>query len=100
MSITGPGAVQGGFAVRPQQQTVAPSTRNSIDPPLTPKDELEISSVGKMLNELQQSGVRAERLALIKSQIEAGVYETPEKLEAALNRLLDEVRKEAGDVGP
>jgi negative regulator of flagellin synthesis FlgM len=45
-----------------------------------------------MLDELNRAPeVRAERLAQIKAAIEAGTYETPEKLEAALSKLLDEI---------
>ena len=96
MSVSGPGPVQGGIPVRPLPPATPP-VKHSGDPPLVPKDELEISSIGKMLDELQQSGlVRADRLATIKSAIDAGEYETPQKLEAALTRLLAEVRAEAG----
>lgn len=45
-----------------------------------------------MLDDLSQSSaVRAERLAQIKADIEAGTYETPEKLEAALSKMLGEL---------
>ena len=94
MSITGPGPVQGGFPIRPNQ---VPPTASKTDAPsaLAPTDEVQISSAGKLLDELQQSGnVRAERLAQIKAAIDAGEYETPEKLEAALTRLLAEIRAE------
>jgi negative regulator of flagellin synthesis FlgM len=39
-------------------------------------------------------GVREQRLAQIKAAIEAGTYETPEKLEIALNRMLDQLNGE------
>lgn len=42
----------------------------------------------------QSSAIQAERLAQIKSAIEAGTYETPEKIEAAIERLLDELEAE------
>lgn len=62
---------------------------------MTPTDEVEISSAGRLLDQLQQSGlVRAERLNQIKAAIESGEYETPEKLEAALQRMLAEVQSE------
>jgi negative regulator of flagellin synthesis FlgM len=35
--------------------------------------------------------VRAERVAEIRAQIQAGTYETADKLEVALGRLLDEI---------
>ena len=36
----------------------------------------------------QQAETRAERLARIKQEIEAGTYDTPEKLEAAIDRMM------------
>jgi negative regulator of flagellin synthesis FlgM len=100
MSVTGPGPVQSGFSVR-QAQTAPPSARTAATAPSAPRDELEISSVGRMLEELQQSGmVRAERLAKIKAAIDAGEYETPQKLEAALTRLLTEIRSEMAGNAP
>lgn len=57
-----------------------------------PRDHVEISPVGRMLDGV--SGlpeIRHERVQEIRSQIAAGVYETPEKLEVALDRMLDEM---------
>ena len=57
---------------------------------LSPTDEVEISSAGKMLDNLSRvSNLREERLAQIKAAIADGSYETSEKLETALNRLLE-----------
>jgi negative regulator of flagellin synthesis FlgM len=95
MSVTGPGPVQSGFPIR-HAQAAPPAARPADAPAMTPTDELEISSVGRLLEELQQSGmVRAERLATIQAAIDAGEYETPQKLEAALSKLLAEIRSEA-----
>jgi negative regulator of flagellin synthesis FlgM len=35
-------------------------------------------------------GIRADRVAYVKSQIASGVYDTPEKIAATVERLLDE----------
>src|SRR5207244_190208 len=54
----------------------------------SPRDEVEISSVSKLLDDASRTpGIREQRLAQIKLAIEAGTYETPEKLELALNRM-------------
>jgi anti-sigma28 factor (negative regulator of flagellin synthesis) len=91
MEVNGLGSVQGASpirAVRPAADAAKPAETNSM----VPRDEVEISSVGKMMDELSRSGdVRAERLAQIKAAIDAGTYETVDKLEAALGRLLDEI---------
>lgn len=58
---------------------------------LSPQDEVDISPAGKMLDNLSRtSSLRDERLAQIKAAIADGTYETPEKLEGALNRLLEQ----------
>ena len=61
--------------------------------PVSPKDEVEISAVGKLLDDASRTpGIREQRLAEIKAAIEAGTYETPEKLEMALNRMVDQLK--------
>lgn len=61
--------------------------------PTSPKDEVEISAVGKMLDDASRTpGIREQRLAEIKAAIEAGTYETPEKLELALNRMVEQMK--------
>ena len=56
------------------------------------EDELEISSAGRMLDEMtNNSDMRAERLAQIKAAIDDGTYDTDEKLDAALSRMLDQI---------
>lgn len=63
--------------------------------PLSPRDEVDISSMGKLMHDASQTpGIRQERLALIKAAIDAGIYETPEKLEMALNRMLEQLDRE------
>jgi negative regulator of flagellin synthesis FlgM len=57
-----------------------------------PQDQVEISSIGRMLEGIESlPDIRHERVAAIRQQIAQGVYETPEKLEIALDRLLDEM---------
>ncbi len=66
--------------------------------PMTPTDEVEISEVSKMLNDaLGTPGVREQKLAQIKAAIDAGVYETPEKLDQALSRMLDQISHELNE---
>ena len=73
---------------------IAPEAEKSqVAGPTTPKDEVEISAVGKMLDDASRtSGIREQRLAEIKAAIEAGTYETPEKLELALNRMIEQLK--------
>jgi negative regulator of flagellin synthesis FlgM len=63
--------------------------------PAAPRDEVEISSLGRMLDDASRTpGVREQRLAQIKAAIEAGTYETPEKLQLALDRMLDQIGRD------
>ena len=58
-----------------------------------PRDHVEISPLGQMLDGISQlPEIRHERVEEVRRQIAAGSYETPEKLELALDRLLDEFR--------
>ena len=61
--------------------------------PTSPKDEVQISEMGKMLDDASRtSGVREQRLAQIKAAIDAGTYDTPEKLAIAVNRMLETLK--------
>ena len=97
MAVNGPGSVQNSFPIKPTQSISTPPVPKSAETkPIATNDELEISSTGKMLEHLNQSPeVRAERLAQIKAAIDAGEYETPEKLEIALKKMIAEVESES-----
>jgi negative regulator of flagellin synthesis FlgM len=91
MDVNGVGSVQGSFPIKPSRPA-AEVPRTSQTKPIETNDAVEISPAGKMLEDLSQStAVRAERLAQIKAAIDAGTYETPEKLEAALSKMLNEL---------
>ena len=61
-----------------------------------PADELDLSSAAGV-NRMQDTGaiagggeIRIDRVADIRRQIADGIYETPEKMDAALDRILDQ----------
>jgi len=54
-------------------------------------DRLEVSGASHLLHTLKASDVRADLVQSVKSQIDAGKYETEAKLDAAVSRLLDEL---------
>ena len=59
----------------------------------TPRDQVEISPLGQMLDGISRlPEIRHEKVEEIRRQIATGSYETPAKLELALDRLLDELR--------
>ncbi len=56
-------------------------------------DRLEISETGRLLSSLgPDSPVRVDRVAEIRQAIADGTYETPEKLEITVDRLLEALR--------
>ena len=57
-----------------------------------PVDELSISAEGASISQVRGSAdIRADRVARIRAEIASGIYETDAKLDAAVERLLDEV---------
>lgn len=97
MDVRGIGSVSATPSVR--SVGGSPAARDvKASPVSAPRDELSISSAGKMLDQLSQnSDVRAERIAQIKEAIANGTYDTDEKLEAALSRMFDALGVDADD---
>jgi anti-sigma28 factor (negative regulator of flagellin synthesis) len=54
-------------------------------------DRVELSGAGGILSALKSNDIRADKVAAIKAQIEAGTYEDDKKLDVAVNRLLDDL---------
>ena len=73
-------------------ETTATDPQSSSSPAIDTVDQLDISSEAKMLSQLKVAGeFRADKVADIRNQIATGQYETQERLEGAVNRLLDEL---------
>jgi negative regulator of flagellin synthesis FlgM len=55
-------------------------------------DVVEISSAAALAAKVQQiPEVRAELVARVRREVEAGTYETPERIDAAIDKLLDDL---------
>lgn len=55
-------------------------------------DEIQISDIARLMEEARQlPEIRLERVNAIRAQIADGTYETEGKLDAAVDRLLDEI---------
>ncbi len=91
MQIYGPSHLHGAQGVggphsSKASKPVAPADAGPI------QDELDISDAGQMIDKVKQvPDVRQDRVAQIRAQIDAGTYETDEKLELTVGRLLDEI---------
>jgi negative regulator of flagellin synthesis FlgM len=92
MEIHGPGGPHGPQPIYPRLATWSVEAGPTVQPG-TPRDQVEISPLGQMLDGIGRlPEIRHERVDEIRRQLAAGTYETPEKLELALDRLLDELR--------
>jgi negative regulator of flagellin synthesis FlgM len=55
-------------------------------------DQLDLSPEAEFVAQARDlPEIREDRVAAIRAQIASGTYETPEKLDIALSRLLDEI---------
>jgi len=91
MQIHGPTHVHGPQSINAPHRAQAPqpsAQRSNI----TGADQLDISREADMVSRVRDlPDIRADRVAEIRAAIEEGVYETDEKLELAVGRLLDEI---------
>lgn len=87
--------VHGAAGAQPVQPAGAiPPSTNAV-PPAGISDVVEISQVAKLAAMVQQiPDVRVDLVNRVKAEIAAGVYETSERLEIALDRLMDELMGE------
>ena len=55
-------------------------------------DQLDISQEAELVSRVREvPDIRADRVAEIRAAIESGTYETTDKLDIALDRLLEEI---------
>ena len=91
MHIYGPAHLHGA-------QPISPPHGSRISKPSAPnqpgqiQDELDISDVGRLMEQAKGvSEVRQDVVDRIRGQIADGTYETADKLDIAMDRLLDEI---------
>jgi negative regulator of flagellin synthesis FlgM len=73
----------------PHRATAAAAPASSS---LTEVDQLDISPTADLASRaLDSSNFRADRVAQIRAEIEAGSYDSDEKMNVALDRLLNEI---------
>lgn len=91
MHVYGPSQMHG------PQSIGAPHATRSAQPMARPEaapiaDEVEISDAARLVEQVQQMpDIREDRVAAVRQQIADGTYETNDKLNLALERLLDEI---------
>lgn len=55
-----------------------------------PVDQVDISFEAQSISQ-SGSDIRADRVSEIRAQISSGIYDTNDKMDAAISRLLDEI---------
>ena len=99
MQIHGPHGPNGLSPVFPHRPTGAADSVRSTGLEM-PRDEIQISPEARMLEEMSRSGeIQNSRVDEIRRMIASGVYETPEKLAIALDRLVDDLRSTGSVAG-
>ena len=91
MQIHGPTHVHGPQPIKAPHRAQAPQPSASRSY-VTGADQLDISREADMVSRVREiPDIRADRVAEIRAAIEAGQYETDEKINIAVERLLDEI---------
>jgi negative regulator of flagellin synthesis FlgM len=91
MQIHGPMHVHGPQPLNPPHRMKAESPAQAPGP-ASGVDKLDISAEAELISRMRDiPDIRADRVAEIRAQLEAGTYETLNKLDTAVDRLLDEI---------
>jgi negative regulator of flagellin synthesis FlgM len=91
MQIHGPSQVHGAHGVSGPHFTQR-TQGSQATPANSAVDKVEISAAAEAAVKASETGaVRTDLVNLIRSQIAAGTYDTPEKMDIAMERLLDQM---------
>jgi negative regulator of flagellin synthesis FlgM len=83
--LHGPQAIGAPHGARPSQAAAPPESPGI-------NDEVNISDAARLVEQVQDlPDIRQDRVDAVRRQIAAGTYETEAKLNAAVERLLDEI---------
>lgn len=91
MQIYGPNYVHGPQSIRAPHANNAPQAQRPTSP-AAGGDQVDISSAAQLMSKLNDiPDIRADRVQSIRQAIANGTYETDDKLDGAVDRLLDEI---------
>ena len=93
MQINGPAHLHGAQAINPPHHNTRASRPSEAQvSSLAQMDQLNVSHEADLVSRVRElPAIRQERVAEIRAQIASGAYETDDKLNGALERLLDEI---------
>ncbi|MFC1586787.1 flagellar biosynthesis anti-sigma factor FlgM [Planctomycetota bacterium] len=90
MEITGAGGVSGPKKI--QNKKIRATVPTEAVTPGKSSDKVEFSEAARFLQGLERiPSVRVDKIRSLRQQIEKGEYETPEKLQIAIEKLLEEL---------
>ena len=90
MQVNGPSHVNGAQPVNAPHHA-RPAEQSAPTGGLSGSDEISISPEADLLSRIHElPEIRQERVDEIRAELAAGTYETDEKLDVAVSRLLDE----------
>ena len=90
MQIYGPSQLHGAQAINPPHLRSQPV--ESAGGAASAQDVVQISDAGRLMDMANGlPAVRQDRVDAIRAQLANGTYETPDKLNVALDRMLDEL---------
>jgi negative regulator of flagellin synthesis FlgM len=91
MEIFGAGGTQGPQPIYPRLAAFSMDAGQTVAAG-APRDHVEISPLGQMLDGIGRlPEIRHEKVDEIRRQIATGTYDTPEKLDLALDRMMEEL---------
>jgi negative regulator of flagellin synthesis FlgM len=91
MHVYGPAHLHGAQSISSPHSSRA-SGPPAAEPSRPIQDEVQISEAAGYVDQVRQMpDIRQDRVQQIRAEIASGSYETDEKLEIALGRLLDEI---------
>ena len=84
--------IQPPAAPQPIEPSEAVANTHSLSGPTNIGDTVEISAAARLAAKVQDiPEVRTELIERVKTEIAAGAYETPERIEITVNRLMEEL---------
>ena len=79
---------------RLDRESSAPTRRVEVKPAVRRGDDrVEVSDMARLLNKVRGEEFRPELVSRVRDQIEQGVYESPEKIDAAVESALDDLNQ-------
>ena len=83
--LHGPQSIAAPHGARPTQPMARPEPSQIVD-------EIDISEAAQLVEQVRQlPDIREDRVEAVRQQIAAGTYDTSDKIDAAVARLLDEI---------